>query len=306
MSYPDFGFPFSLKNLCKSYASLSESYRKGGPSKDIKSQKEAIAYALARMPATYAALSRVLYDLQTLSDLSIESVLDWGSGPGTTFWALKNYFPQASVTLVEQNPFILGVLHQLIKNETHPPQVIPQDILKSTPEKSDLMVISYVLSEIPENKRKTLLEKAWASTTKAFVIVEPGTPKGFQEIVKARSLLMDQGAHILAPCGHNAPCPLENTADWCHFPVRVLRTPTHQALKQGKLSYEDEKFSYIVVLKEPCKVLYPRILKKPLKKPGHMKIELCTPQGKEQKTFTKSKNPNYKDLLDLKWGDLLK
>jgi len=306
MSYPDFDFPLSLKKLCASYGALSETYRGGGASKDIKTQGEALAYAVARMPATYAAVSRVLYELQTLSNLSINSVLDLGSGPGTTFWALKNYFPKASVTLVEQNPFILEVLRSLIKEESVPPQVSPQDILKFTPENSDLVVLSYVLSEIPENKRKDLLEKVWASTAKALILVEPGTPKGFHEILKARSFLIDQDAHILAPCGHNAPCPLENTSDWCHFPVRVSRTAAHQALKRGKLSYEDEKFSYIVALKEPCEVPYPRILKKPLKKPGHMKMELCTPTGKEQQTFTKSKNPNYKDLLDLKWGDLLK
>lgn len=307
MSYPDFDFPVSLKKLCESYAALSQTYRSGGASKDIKTRDEAIAYAVARMPATYAALSRVLYELQALSDLSIDSVLDLGSGPGTTFWALQNYFSHASVTLVEQNPFILELLHQLMKQENSPPQVMPQDMIKFSQEKScDLVIMSYVLSEIPENKRKGLLEKTWSAAAKAFIIVEPGTPRGFQEVVKARSLLINQGAHILAPCGHNAPCPLENTSDWCHFPVRISRTAAHQTLKRGKLSYEDEKFSYIIALKEPCEVPYPRILKKPIKKPGHMKMELCTPHGKDQRTFTKSKNPTYKALLDLKWGDLLK
>lgn len=307
MSYPDFSFPLSLKKLCESYATLSETYRGGGSSKDIKTREEAMAYAIARMPATYAALSRVLYELKTLSDLSIETVLDLGSGPGTTFWALKNYFPTSSVTLTEQNPFVLEVLRHLLKEERNSPQLVTQDITKFVPEASaDLLVMSYVLSEIPDTKKISVLEKAWNHTTKALLIVEPGTPKGFQEIVKARKMFIDQGAHILAPCGHNAPCPLENTSDWCHFPVRIPRTATHQAIKKGKLSYEDEKFSYLIVLKKTCSVPYPRILKKPLKKPGHMRMELCTPEGRDQKTFTKSKNSNYKQLLDLKWGDLLR
>ena len=50
----------SREDMAKRAALISKTYRDGGGSGTIKSETDALAYALVRMPATYAALSASL------------------------------------------------------------------------------------------------------------------------------------------------------------------------------------------------------------------------------------------------------
>ena len=50
----------------------------------------AVAYAVMRMPACYAATSRVLHELrEARPHLQPVSMLDFGAGPGTATWAAR-------------------------------------------------------------------------------------------------------------------------------------------------------------------------------------------------------------------------
>ena len=57
---------FSRNDAAERSASISKTYRDGGGSGAIKSETDALAYALARMPATYAAL---VASLNALSEI---------------------------------------------------------------------------------------------------------------------------------------------------------------------------------------------------------------------------------------------
>ncbi len=81
---------------------------------------------------------------------------------------------------------------------------------------ADLVTLAYVLDELAPENRQKLIERLWASARQMLVIVEPGTPAGWQRIVDARRALIAQGAHIAAPCAHQLECPLA-APDWCHF-----------------------------------------------------------------------------------------
>src|SRR5258707_8164310 len=73
---------------------ISQTYRDGGGSARITSEADALAYALARMPATYAAVSASLNALREISpDFAPSSLLDIGAGPGTATWAAAEAFP---------------------------------------------------------------------------------------------------------------------------------------------------------------------------------------------------------------------
>src|SRR5262245_65089143 len=75
-------------------AQISDTYRSGGGSEAIKTEVDALAYALARMPATYAAVAASLNALiELVPDLAPESLLDVGAGPGTASWAAVEAFP---------------------------------------------------------------------------------------------------------------------------------------------------------------------------------------------------------------------
>src|SRR6266446_1240434 len=75
-------------------ALISQTYRDGGGSSAIRSETDAFAYALARMPATYAAVTASLNALREIRpDFAPTSLLDVGAGPGTATWAAAEAFP---------------------------------------------------------------------------------------------------------------------------------------------------------------------------------------------------------------------
>src|ERR1700676_301931 len=74
-------------------AVISKTYRDGGGSGAISSEADALAYALARMPATYAAVTASLDALREITpDFAPKSLLDVGAGPGTASWAAAEAF----------------------------------------------------------------------------------------------------------------------------------------------------------------------------------------------------------------------
>src|SRR6202790_400633 len=72
---------------------ISQTYRDGGGSGTIRSGTDALAYALARMPATYAAVTAKLNARRDITPLfAPKSLLDVGAGPGTATWAAAEAF----------------------------------------------------------------------------------------------------------------------------------------------------------------------------------------------------------------------
>src|ERR1041384_1755588 len=75
---------FSRSDGAGRAATISKTYRDGGGSGGIRSENDALAYALARMPATYAAVTASLNALVEIRpDFAPENLLDVGAGPGT-------------------------------------------------------------------------------------------------------------------------------------------------------------------------------------------------------------------------------
>src|SRR3954452_3075807 len=78
---------FSRNAAADRSASISKTYRDGGGSGAIRSETDALAYALARMPATYAAVTASLNALREIrTDFLPKTLLDIGAGPGTATW----------------------------------------------------------------------------------------------------------------------------------------------------------------------------------------------------------------------------
>src|SRR6266404_2017455 len=86
-------------------ALISKTYRDGGGSGTIKSETDALAYALARMPATYAAIAASLNALREVRpDFAPTTLLDVGAGPGTASWAAAEAFSSLrSFSLLDDN-----------------------------------------------------------------------------------------------------------------------------------------------------------------------------------------------------------
>jgi len=131
-----------------------------------------------------------------------------------------------------------------------------------------------------------------------LVLIEPGTPAGFANILEARSGILQYegrrtdklqrrlaaassngsgssssssqcsdpnlpakvgskwfGAHVVAPCPHDAPCPLAapGSTSWCHFGTRFHRPGFMQQAKaptgsrMNPSDHQDERYSYVVL-----------------------------------------------------------
>jgi ribosomal protein RSM22 (predicted rRNA methylase) len=176
------------------------------------------------------------------------------------------------------------------------------DIRRLSFAEHDLVTFSYSLGELPEADAGKVLDKAWRAARGALVIIEPGTPAGFARVRCWRGQLLELGAHMLAPCPHEATCPLPS-ADWCHFAQRVDRTSLHRRLKGGELGHEDEKFSYIAVSKESLALPAARIIRHPQVSPGAVQLELCSQGGLRKTVATKRDREQFRQARHARWGD---
>jgi ribosomal protein RSM22 (predicted rRNA methylase) len=266
------------------------------------------AYLVTRMPATYAAVYHVMREIQArMPQINLYTLLDLGAGPGTVMWAMAEIFPSLQkVVLVEQDAELMAIGRRLAKNagcsaiRTATWQA--SDLREFGAGSYDLVTLSYALGELSEQSLPTLIKKCWQAADKAMVIIEPGTMPGFARIRAARQELIALGGHVVAPCPHSNTCPMPEN-DWCHFAERLERSRQHRQAKEGTLTYEDEKFSYVVVVKSPVKECSARVLRHPLKRPGHVCLSLCTEDGLQQVTVSKKQKELYQIARKTEWGD---
>jgi ribosomal protein RSM22 (predicted rRNA methylase) len=290
--------------------SLSRRYRLAAvpTTPSISAEYDRIAYLAARLPATYASARRVAEEaMARIPGLSVQSLLDLGSGPGTAMWAAAEAFPGLEkVTLVERDRDFIDLGKRLARHSRLPAvrearwQTADISILGEFPP-HDAVVISYVIGELSAAVLKRIVNKAWAAAEKLIAIVEPGTPKAFSGILTARRELIAAGASIVAPCPHENDCPMSG-GDWCHFSARVERTSLHRRIKSGTLPYEDEKYSYVVAARSEAQRAPARVIRHPIKQKGHVRLELCGPRGLSKETVSRKNKEEYRAARKAEWG----
>mgnify|MGYP001625154925 FL=1 len=287
---------------------VSKKYREntGKGNKIITSNSEAIAYAISRMPATYCAVYLALSQTLKKYKNEIKTVYDIGAGTGSATWAIQELLQPQKITCLEYEKEMLKIGERLMKKTETKASWEQFDITKDCfQEKADLVISSYMLNELEESSRKNAIQKMWEATSELLLLIEPGTPKGFKHILEAREILLQQNANIVAPCTHNGKCEISQD-DWCSFYVRVARSGIHRQAKNGTLGYEDEKFSYIAVSREPAfENGQARILRHPQIGQGHVKVKVCTQNGIQEKTFTKKDKEVYKKVRKLDAGECI-
>ncbi len=295
---------FSGTQLKEAYEQLSNFYRKERQSIafSLDSEAKRWAYVAARLPATYQAVARVLQEID--GEEEILSMLDVGAGCGTASIAACEYFPSlAKIRLLEQNKGMIdiGKDHEILKNA----HWLNSSMLSPDLEfpAADLTVLSYSINEIPVKNRPELIQKLWEKTNKYLVIVEPGTAESFELIHALRDYFIAQNATIYAPCSHALGCPAFQTKTVCHFSARVQRTALHRYLKEGEKSFEDEKFSYLILSKVGVEKYSGRIVWEPSSRSGFVSFKVCNAQGFETKVFTKKDKGAFQAVKHKEWGD---
>ncbi len=283
---------------------LTGTYRAGGSSKDV----DLGAYLVARLPATYAAVSRALEALkEQRPDFCPLSLLDAGSGPGTASWAAVAQWPGlADVTFLDNHPAFLALAGDLAAAGPHPLPAARRVAASMTAlpagTRADLVVAAYALAELPLAQVPATAQQLWQAAGQALVLVEPGTPQGFARIAAARASLLEQGAIPEAPCPHAEQCPVREP-DWCHFSVRLARSRAHMQAKGAEVPFEDEKFSYLAVTRFGTVTGGARILG-PARHLKHATVfRLCTRGSIEERAIATRQRELYKSVRHKDWGD---
>eukprot|EP00899_Mesostigma_viride_P029455 jgi/Mesvir1/9695/Mv12173-RA.1 len=260
------------------------------------SQSITRAYVAARLPAIFAVMQRIFKEVATLlPDFRPSTMLDFGSGPGTAIWCAGDVWAQHmhSAVAVEPAPEMAHVASHLRKGFPHLAHIGVQRVqflsrLRGAAQhgKYPLVVAAYSLGEIEDERvRSAIVRSLWSRSSDLLVLIEPGTPRGYDVIRAARAQILKehwklkrskasgggaaredasegadasdimerpQPCYVVAPCPHDGGCPMAGTKGWCHFPQRLDRPHWQRVIKHfGKvpLPYEDEKFSYVVLRK---------------------------------------------------------
>jgi len=285
---------------------LSERYRSGGKSDETL---DLAAYLIARLPATAAATETVLVELKRLRpSFNPRSILDAGAGPGTASWMALEIWPEIdSITMIDTHQGFLQTARTLAYQSGIPAFLSAKfqlaDLCHMTGGNTyDLVIATYALAELPARRLPVAVDSLWKSAADKLVLIEPGTPDGFERLRAARTQLIAKGAHMVAPCPHQHSCPI-TSPDWCHFAVRLPRSRAHMHAKRAQVPFEDEKFSYLVASRIAGPLPQSRILRPPNNGKAGIKLNLCAASGLVDAIIARRDGSAYQRARKLRWGD---
>jgi ribosomal protein RSM22 (predicted rRNA methylase) len=201
---------------------------------------ETLATLKHRMFPNYAIARRVLEECQSLvgPTMAPKRVLDFGIGCGSASMAALDIFRDSVEWVHGIDPAqpmrecSQRLLEGMAEKDDHPgmPRItfstgLSTDSSANTSGQGsfDLALFAYSATDLPD-VTSTLAAAALLfqklKPNGIFVMIEPGTPDGFNSIRSVRNMLLDccppndaefeweERCHIIAPCTHNGPCPM--------------------------------------------------------------------------------------------------
>jgi len=293
----------SQKAHKKAFSALSEGYRQFNNARLGSRKEEVDAYLLGRMPLTWAVLVQVLALIVPNFQKGF-SVVDFGSGPGTALWALNELFSDLPIDYLgmEAKPAMIEAAEFLATRQSTPCKFILQSVETGQIPKKDLAIVSYLLNEL---RHPDLFFQRLFAAADTLVIIEPGTPDGYQRLIELRDKALLEGFQVVAPCPHQKPCPMKGTK-WCHFSLRVPRTKMMRAIKEASLGYEDEKYSYLILSKN-CLALHTQVIvDRPHNLGFGIAFNVCDASGDlKQLQVLKKDKALFAEFKKKQWGDFI-
>lgn len=300
-----------IEKLMKVSGEMTDNYHSAHKTSKrlISNELQALVYAAVRMPATYAAVKSALEHATIYNDITIDTIIDVGAGTGAASLAAEEVFNSGHICLMEREPYMREcgsrIFASINDDILKAAQWYDEDILNDNSDRhADLVMSSYMINEIKLQDRENVFDRLWNMADKMLLIVEPGTKEGFEVISHAREYFLAGGMHIAAPCTHENKCGLDKD-DWCHFSVRVARSRIHKLIKEADVPYEDEKFSYIAIVKDDVTSDGMRILRHPDIRKGNIGLRVCDSQGIRNTIITKKDGELFKKARKSSAGDII-
>ena len=277
----------------------------------INDHSLAALYMIARGRSIMGVMEKIIsQNLEVFHD--VESVVDFGGGPGTFLFAISKFKTLNKYTNVERSDSFIGIMNVLVEEflsssttHTHVDSISCNYLKLGSQDipTSDLCVFSYTLCE-RENSPVCLSDLVEHSNM--VLIIEPGTPSGFNNIIQARDKLIEKGFGTIAPCTvSNGFCPLRDSeSDWCHFVERVDRSRIQRHLKNGVLGYEYEKYSYLLMSKNSIHSDGKRIISRPNYTKHSISFDICSEKNSHIVITKKENKSEFKIVKKSIRGDL--
>jgi ribosomal protein RSM22 (predicted rRNA methylase) len=310
---------------------LSQRYRAARISADApiaSGNLQALGYAALIMPATYAQLRGAMSATAArIPGWAPETMLDLGSGPGTALWAAVAQWPSLrSLAAWEREPALIALGRGLARSSgslavraarwervdlvaqtakrtaQNESSIAPRSALSA--QQCDLVVLGHVLNELDPETRHAVVAQAWELTAGVLLIIEPGTPAAFAVVRAARDDLLGEGAHTIAPCAHDQPCPLQD--DWCHFPQRLKRPDFQRRARAAPSEWEDSKFSYAALARfPPTAPIWGRVIREASSNKAYAEVTVSARDGVARYRALKRYRDAFRKVKQVEWGAAL-
>ncbi|XP_029836159.4 methyltransferase-like protein 17, mitochondrial [Ixodes scapularis] len=284
-------------------------------------------YLVGRLAADYATIRAVLAEIRHQNPaFAPKSLLDFGSGIGTSFWATREFWPHEL-----QEYFAVDVsddmntLARLLVQGGNPNAEVKfrgyyqRQFLPATHKiKFDLVTSAFSLLELPSTEhRLQTVASLWGKTNSMLVLIENGTLEGHRAVLEARDFILTTtkkedpegcGARVLAPCPHDQDCPRETEGFGipCNFQARYEEPFLLQKKKSARLNY-----SYVVLQRSgslPAEHDWARLIRPVLCRSNHVVCRVCCHDAKLREfVFTKARHGRhiYRVARCSEWGDQL-
>ncbi|MCX6014892.1 MAG: hypothetical protein NT020_04795 [Chloroflexales bacterium] len=270
----------------------------------IRTAIDALAYSAMLMPATFAQISGALRQTIQRAPQRYGTLLDIGSGPGTASWVVQELLPElTAITAIERDPYLQNIAQMLAGDSQLPPTTYRNQDITTCPDwqPHDIVIIAHVLNELSPAAQHAVIAKAWRATSQVLLIIEPGAADFAPIIQTARTQLIQVGGTVVAPCTHQGICQLQNA--WCHFGQKVAR-PDFQRLARGaEMAWEEAKYSFVAISREPIAQHGHRIMHDPQRAKGYIDVVGCDYTGVHTYRIPKRDTLRYNALRHATWGN---
>jgi ribosomal protein RSM22 (predicted rRNA methylase) len=257
----------TLRRILPDIARLADRFTTARPSVAVpaapylRDTRSCAAYSLFFAPQAYARLSLLLDELPPFPETAHPlRVLDLGTGTGAAAWAFLDHLGPRPVALSawDHSRPALRCLHDLFSSfrrarwpqatlRTHPAAL---DEFAGNTGNFDVILLHYVLNELPPESRRSLLSRAARALAPGgrLLICEPLLHDAGDYLRDLRAYaLADLGLHILAPCPHELACPLKGP---CHD-VRTWKLSQALQILNATLHRDLRHLAYAVLALAP-------------------------------------------------------
>ena len=213
-------------------------------------------------------------------------VLDWGCGSGVAGRRTLAEWPQLS-SLAVHDRSSLAMRFAAEKARAAFPNVtlVPAG---STLPPDTLLVLSHVISELPERELAALLDLA--RQAREIIWVEAGTHADSRRLIAVREALLGEFAAV-APCTHQRACGMltaKNAPHWCHHfaapPPEIFQNARWMDFgREMGIDLRSLPYSFLVMERPRSTPPTPdglaHMIGEPREGKGHLKVLSCQAQG---------------------------